>query len=73
VVSDVALSVEVDQERCASSGNCADIAPAVFTQDDDTGVVMLLDPHPGEELVKDVETAESLCPAQAIRLRVAGS
>jgi len=60
--------VEVDTRRCASSGNCADVAPEVFTQDDETGVVVLLEAHPAPESTADVEQAESLCPARAIQL-----
>jgi ferredoxin len=66
---DVSLTVEVDAPRCASSGNCADVAPTVFTQDDDTGVVVLLEQHPGAEFEAEVRQAEALCPAQAILVR----
>jgi ferredoxin len=60
------LRVVVDNERCVSSGNCADIAPLVFTQDDDTGVVILLKEHPDDSLREAVLRAASLCPSQAI-------
>jgi ferredoxin len=63
------VTVEVDQSRCASSGNCADLAPAVFTQDDDSGVVVLLDAQPGADLHDAVSQAENLCPARAILVR----
>jgi ferredoxin len=41
----------------------------VFTQDDDTGVVVLLEQHPGAEFEAEVRQAEALCPAQAILVR----
>jgi ferredoxin len=54
--------------RCASSGNCADIAAAVFTQEDDTGVVVVLTDHPDQTLWAEVRQAAMLCPAQAIEI-----
>jgi ferredoxin len=68
VVSGCVLRVLADQNRCASSGNCADIAPDVFSQDDETGVVVVLDETPGEEQHDRVRQAEMLCPAQAITI-----
>jgi len=60
--------VRVDQNRCASSGNCAEIAPVVFTQDDNTGVVILREEYPTEQLRDTVKRAAMLCPAQAIHV-----
>jgi len=62
------ISVSVDTGLCASSGNCAMTAPAVFTQDDQEGTVILLQPHPGLEEKANVEQAEELCPVSAIRV-----
>ena len=58
--------VVVERHRCASSGNCADIAPEVFTQDDATGLVELLDADPALDRHAAVRRAELVCPAQAI-------
>jgi len=60
------LTVVVDKNRCASSGNCAEIAGVVFTQDDATGVVILLQEHPDESQRELVKRAAAVCPAQAI-------
>jgi ferredoxin len=60
------LRVSIDASRCASSGNCADLAPGVFTQDDNTGVVILLVERPTPAQHEAVRNAERLCPAQAI-------
>ncbi|MEO8752150.1 MAG: ferredoxin [Casimicrobiaceae bacterium] len=62
------MRVIVDRGRCVSSGNCADLAPLVFTQDDDSGVVVLLQEHPDESLREVVRRAAMLCPSQAIRV-----
>ncbi|HZE18335.1 MAG TPA: ferredoxin, partial [Mycobacterium sp.] len=43
------MKVTVDQNVCASSGNCAMHAPAVFDQRDDDGVVVLLNDDPPAE------------------------
>jgi ferredoxin len=62
------LQVTVDAARCASSGNCADLEPLVFSQDDRTGVVILLQAEPDPALREAVERAAMLCPAQAIKV-----
>ena len=66
VMTKKTLQVIVNQDKCASSGNCAEIAPVVFTQDDNTGVVILLEDQPEEEQREAVKRAALLCPAQAI-------
>jgi ferredoxin len=58
------MRVEVDQTRCAAVGRCAGIAPEVFDQREDDGVVILLDPAPPES--RQVREAALLCPAAAI-------
>ncbi|HSV83236.1 MAG TPA: ferredoxin [Ramlibacter sp.] len=60
------LKVSIDASRCASSGNCADLAPGIFTQDDNTGIVILLVESPSPAQYEAVRNAERLCPAQAI-------
>lgn len=43
------MKVTVDQDVCASSGNCVMNAPEVFDQRDDDGVVVLLNPSPAAD------------------------
>jgi ferredoxin len=45
------MRVEVDVRKCVASGQCALIAPEVFDQRDDAGVVVLLDEQPAPELL----------------------
>jgi ferredoxin len=59
------MRVTVDQDACISSGQCVLAVPAVFDQDDD-GVVVLLDGDPPAELYDAVLEAEAACPALAI-------
>jgi ferredoxin len=60
------LRVLVDRTRCVSSGNCADIEPLVFAQEDAGGVVVLLSEYPDRSLYETVQQAAALCPSQAI-------
>ncbi|PPK71420.1 ferredoxin [Actinokineospora auranticolor] len=59
------MKITLDRDRCISAGRCAYAAPTVFDQDDD-GVVVLLDTDPGEDVAHLVEEAQYLCPAMAI-------
>jgi ferredoxin len=60
------MRVSVDQSRCCGAGQCAALAPAVFDQRDDDGVVVLLDPAPPEAVHEAVREAALACPAAAI-------
>jgi ferredoxin len=62
------MKVTVDVEKCCGAGQCVMIAPEVFDQSEDDGVVQLLDPAPGEELRPVVQNAAAMCPAAAITL-----
>ncbi|HTX94148.1 MAG TPA: ferredoxin [Mycobacterium sp.] len=62
------MKVTVDQDVCASSGNCVLNAPEVFDQRDEDGVVVLLHPHPSAEQAEGVRRAASACPALAITI-----
>lgn len=61
------MHVEVDQPKCVASGQCVMLAPDVFDQDDD-GIVELLDADPAPERHDDVRESAAVCPAAAIRL-----
>ncbi|WP_037870862.1 ferredoxin [Streptomyces sp. SPB074] len=61
------MHVEVDQPKCVASGQCVLLAPDVFDQDDD-GIVELLDADPSPDHEDDVRESAAVCPASAIRL-----
>ncbi|MEX5303232.1 ferredoxin [Kocuria sabuli] len=63
------MRVSVDEGRCCSSGQCAALAPGVFDQREDDGVVVLLDAAPPEAAHDAVREAALACPAAAIQLR----
>ena len=58
--------VTIDRSKCAGAGLCALNAPKVFDQDDEDGLVVVLDPEPPEELHDAVEDAVRLCPNSVI-------
>jgi ferredoxin len=60
-------AVTADRERCCGSGLCALRVAAVFDQDDD-GIVVLLDTDPPAELAGEVAAAVDGCPSGALGL-----
>jgi ferredoxin len=61
------LKIAADREVCISAGNCVMAADAIFDQDDDGIVVVLVDDVPdGEE--DHAREAVRLCPSQALRI-----
>jgi len=62
------MRISVEKDKCVGAGQCAMVAPAVFDQNEDDGVVIVLDESPGPEHAADVEEAVVLCPAQVILL-----
>lgn len=61
------MRVEVDQPKCVASGQCVLLAPEVFDQDDD-GIVKVLNDSPGPDDHNGVRESAAVCPAAAIRL-----
>ncbi|MBX9979781.1 MAG: ferredoxin [Mycobacterium gordonae] len=62
------MKVRVDQDVCASSGNCVLNAPEVFDQRDEDGVVVLLNPNPPADQAEATRKAAAFCPALAIHI-----
>ncbi|MFC8435132.1 ferredoxin [Streptomyces sp. NPDC057253] len=62
------MHVEVDVPKCVASGQCVMLAPDVFDQRDEDGLVVLLDADPAPELHEGVRESATVCPAAAIRL-----
>jgi ferredoxin len=61
-----ALKVTVDTSLCIGSGTCAMTAPAVFGQDEEQALVVLLDEAPPESEREAVALAVESCPAAVI-------
>ncbi|WP_433720984.1 ferredoxin [Actinoplanes sp. CA-051413] len=62
------MRVTVDRDLCIGAGMCVLTAPAVFDQDPEEAVVVLLDEQPPESERQAVEQAVGRCPAAVIRL-----
>lgn len=60
------MRVQVDQEKCASSGQCVMTAPDVFDQREYDGVVSLRTDRPSPEQTGNVRYAALICPSRAI-------
>jgi Ferredoxin len=62
------MRINADRDVCIGSGNCVMALPAVFDQDDD-GLVKLLDPTPDASLEDQVRGAVRRCPSGALSLQ----
>ncbi|MFD7711431.1 ferredoxin [Streptomyces sp. NPDC059785] len=62
------MKITVDEVKCCGAGQCVLIAPEVFDQRDEDGIVLLLDAEPGADHHDAVREAASVCPAAAIEL-----
>ncbi|MFE2046289.1 ferredoxin [Streptomyces sp. NPDC059477] len=61
------MRVSAERDRCVGSGQCAMLSPEVFDQDDD-GLVLILQEEPPEELREEVLQATDLCPARSLHV-----
>jgi ferredoxin len=61
------MRIEVDRDRCASTGGCEALAPDVFEIGDD-GALVVLTPEPAEADLADVRNAVAGCPTRALSL-----
>ncbi|MFJ7996535.1 ferredoxin [Streptomyces sp. NPDC096310] len=60
------MKITVDEPKCCGAGQCVLVAPEVFDQRDEDGIVVLLDAAPAEEQHVAVREAAAVCPAAAI-------
>lgn len=62
------MRIKVESHKCVGAGQCVSAAPAVFDQDEDDGIVILLDAEPPADQHAAARTAALLCPALAIQV-----
>jgi ferredoxin len=62
------VHVHADQNLCATSGQCIESVPEVFTERDEDGVVVVREPHPPARLWPEVRDAARRCPVAAITI-----
>ncbi|MEU7181999.1 ferredoxin [Streptomyces celluloflavus] len=60
------MKITLDADACCGAGQCVLIAPEVFDQRDEDGVVVLLDAEPPAERHDAVREAAAICPAAVI-------
>lgn len=63
------MQITIDEAKCCGAGQCVLVAPDVFDQREDDGVVVLLDRAPAAGLFEAVQEAAAVCPAAAIEVR----
>ncbi|NEY36470.1 ferredoxin [Streptomyces sp. PRKS01-65] len=62
------MNITVDESKCCGAGQCVLVAPDVFDQRDEDGIVVLLDATPEPGLHAAVRDAATICPAAAIQV-----
>ena len=62
------MQIEVHEDKCIASGQCVLIAEHLFDQDDD-GIVVVLNSNPSADDEAAARKAASVCPARAILAR----
>lgn len=62
------MHVSLEPSRCIGAGQCVLNAPEVFDQNEDDGIVVLLESNPGNDQEEATRHAARLCPAEAIVL-----
>jgi ferredoxin len=65
--SEPLMKITVDEAKCCGAGQCVLIAPEVFDQRDEDGIVVLLDPDPVGRR-REAREAADVCPTAAISL-----
>ncbi|MER6570625.1 ferredoxin [Streptomyces sp. NPDC001093] len=61
------MKISIETDNCCGAGQCVLVAPEIFDQDDD-GIVILLDPAPSDDVREAVEDAIAICPADVIQV-----
>ncbi|MCM3883973.1 ferredoxin [Frankia sp. R82] len=62
------MRVNVDFDRCVSSGTCVRLVPDIFEIRDD-GYLYVLNEEPDESRADDLQEAIECCPTEAISLK----
>lgn len=60
------MRVMVDTNKCICVGRCVEEAPDVFAQNEDSGIVVLLEEFPSSDEEAAVRKAAQACPVLAI-------
>ncbi|MFE7974444.1 ferredoxin [Streptomyces shenzhenensis] len=61
--------ISAERDRCVGAGQCVLAAPAVFDQDEEDGLVRVLDERPPVSQSDAVHEAVRACPSGAVVVR----
>lgn len=62
------MKIAIDKSRCIGAGQCVMKAPRVFDQQEEDGMVILLNATPPEADREAARLAARVCPAEAITI-----
>lgn len=62
------MKIKVDQDKCCGAGQCVAVAPELFDQRDEDGIVILLQEYPDAKQQQAARQAARICPALAISI-----
>ena len=62
------MKIKADIDRCVGAGQCVLMAPGLFTQDEEVGLVVVLNDEPTDEQREAAVAAELACPSRAITI-----
>lgn len=60
------ITIEADRQRCVGAGTCWQVAPSLFDQDEEMGLVNVVNPTPTFADLSLALEAEGACPSGAI-------
>ncbi|NDZ78974.1 ferredoxin [Streptomyces sp. SID10853] len=64
------MHITIDEDKCCGAGQCVLVAPEIFDQRDEDGVVVLLNDEPASGQHGAAREAASVCPAAAIGIHM---
>jgi ferredoxin len=62
------MRVTVDRNKCCGAGSCVRTAPQAFDQNEEDGLVVVLDSEPPQDLLPLVSEAADICPNGVITI-----
>ncbi len=62
------MKIRIHQDKCIGAGHCVLAAPDVFDQNEDDGIVVLLDDQPAAARHAAARSAARACPVLAIEI-----
>ena len=62
------MKVSIEPRKCIAAGQCVLKAPMVFDQQEEDGIVILLNAHPLDKDAEAARLAARLCPAEVISI-----